>query len=66
MLEQQIADLRKYFATLNYPEQRVFIENLRVKIDKESDIRVVNQLRKLKNECVAKYNAETLKRGARK
>lgn len=62
MLEKQISDLKKYFDSLNLNQKMDFLERLKVKIDKEKDVRVKNELVKLKNSCVNIYNSESLKK----
>lgn len=60
MLEKQISDLTKYYDSLNLHQKLDFIDRLKIKLDKEKDIRVKNELIRLKNSCVTKYNSEAL------
>lgn len=62
MIEQQIADLKKYYSSLNLPQKLSFIDKLKAKIENETDARVINQLRRLRNECVSIYNSEALRK----
>ena len=60
MIEQQIADLKSYYNTLNTPQKKEFLDKLRVKISLEKVPKHKNELTKLLNHSIVAYNKELL------
>lgn len=63
-MEQQIADLKKYFNTLNMAQKKEFLGKLRTKIAGETIPKHKAELTKLLNQSTVAYNKELMaKRG---